>query len=129
MAISPLVEYDSSPGWFELAGGCRVAAISGPDGDVSIGSEKRHLDKLDRLEITGRLHVWLEFVQGRMPCVEVDGTARSAVLNGAELLTTRWGAINPNVRGGLLGGFVGFLASLIVQLVATLVRKPRHERT
>lgn len=104
------------PSWLGIKGGVQCIFLSGPSCVLSLGRERFDLGSTDRIEILGDLIMSLDHRPGSLPQIQIDGKAISCKVNGEQLLPTRWGMINPNIKGGIVGGVIGFLLSLIFNI-------------
>ena len=104
------------PSWLGIKGGVKHIFLSGPSCVLSLGRDRFDLSSTDRIEILGDLIMSLDYRPGSLPQIQIDGKAISCTVNGEELLPTRWGTMNTNVKGGIVGGAIGFLLSLILNI-------------
>lgn len=125
-AVTPDISDTTAPTWLCMSGGTRRMYLSGPSCSFSAGDTKRALDSTDRLDLSGEFVYRIEFQPPTLPRLVLDGKAVSCKVNDSEILLTRWGRINPNVRGGLVGGIAGFLLSWVVRLYPQRTRGPRN---
>jgi hypothetical protein len=76
----------------------------------------------------GNLYMSAEYAHGAAPVVSISGRAASIVVDGTEVLPTRWESLAAPVQSAFIGGVFGFLASLLVQILVTLVSNRLHRR-
>ena len=107
---------DKQPSWLGIKGSVKHIFLSGPSCVLSLGRDRFDLSSTDRIEIFGDLIISLDHRPRSLPQIQIDGNAISCKVNGEELLPTRWGTMNPNVKGGIVGGAIGFLLSLILNI-------------
>lgn len=125
IAISPSFEKDNDESWMMLGGSINYLFFTGPNFILRIGTEKFNLGTSDFVELEGYFFINLSFQPGSIPKLTVDGTARSCKINNLQILNTRWEQINPDVQGGIVGGFIGALLGLISSVTVQLLYKRR----
>jgi hypothetical protein len=76
----------------------------------------------------GNFYMSAEYAHGAAPVVSISGRAASIVVDGTEVLPTRWESLAAPVQSAFIGGVFGFLASLLVQILVTLVSNRLHRR-
>lgn len=114
-AVSPQTS-GKKKSWLKVSGAVRYFLIKPVEGTMSVGKSKQSLVSTDQVEIIGDSMLGLVFEPDTLPELRIDGLAEYIYLNGEQLLPSRWASIDPNVRGGIVGGIIGFLASLGVLL-------------
>jgi len=103
--------------YFGLVSSARYAFITSPEGLFNLGNNHYEINSLDKLEIYGDLHLSLIYKGRLLPEVSIEGNIYSCKLNHDELLKTRWERLGSDVKGGLVGGLIGFVLSLITMLL------------
>lgn len=117
-------EYDLEDPLAEIEPTTREVLLSGSLGKVSLGLETIATDELSEMEL--RFVDWPVFIW-RNDVITTEagedrpqqflagkGTVGSAVLNGEELIPTRWGTLSQEVRGAIVGAIIAALVSLVV---------------
>jgi len=105
---------DSLKSNFILTGGASFIFFFAPNGRFSLGNEHFKIEATDYIQFSGKFHHRIIFTPNSLPEFYVDGIAESCKMNGIELVPTLWSKADAEIRGGIIGGFLGFLLSILV---------------
>jgi hypothetical protein len=111
----------------------KEVVIDGPSGKIAVGVNTVITDELSRLVVTQTAWITLYIINEFI--VEEDGTqtqrqflssvgeVSSVLINGEQLVLTRWNELAPDVQGGVIGAVIGAGSTLLGWLLSTLARR------
>ena len=103
--------------FFCVRGGCSLVRFTALSGWLTIGQRRVTFSESDVLALRGDLQSALDFLPASLPVLDVEGRATSVLLNDEELLPNRFLLVPPDIRGAVVGGFIGFLLSIVTWLL------------
>ncbi|MGQ0721884.1 MAG: hypothetical protein ACT4PE_09960 [Candidatus Eiseniibacteriota bacterium] len=100
--------------WLARTGGAREVCAYGSGLVALVGTEQHTLGALDDIEFIGDLVFSVVWEAPQLAQLSVVGRVSSCKRHGQQILSSRWGALSDEVRGGIAGGVAAVLLTVVI---------------
>jgi len=111
-------------GGLTMIGGASHVVLTMKRGSLAIGCNHIELSTTDKVELTGKFNIGMEFIPKSKAKIEIVGQAEQLWINNAGQMPTRWQGMGATMQAAIIGamiGIVGIVGVIITTIITTLV--------